>query len=281
FQFLLDTTTSTYVENGAIVVAYSPDSTTPETYLDQKEKLIKYSDFLNKELILFSMENSQRSILSMVDGLKPGQRKIIFCSFKHNFTHEAKVAQFFGYVLGNSTYHHGEQNLVGTIIGKAQDFAGNNDINLLQPNGYAFSRVADEEEAEAISVIRGMRAAHSVGLEKVFLLTDYRRLVSAFELGSDDLSWRALTMAPDLLVSGVRVEADGSYHKYKDSEHVLLYANKVGPFHNPSETYRYYDLPFCVPENVKEKREDLGEVLNGDRLVDVPYELNFRIDKIT
>ncbi|KAF6135525.1 hypothetical protein GIB67_015378, partial [Kingdonia uniflora] len=64
---------------------------------------------------------------------------------------------------------------------------------------HASSRAADAEEAEAISVIPDMRAAHSVGLEKVFLLTDCRRLVSAFELGSDDLSWGALALAPDML----------------------------------------------------------------------------------
>ncbi|KAI3869744.1 hypothetical protein MKW98_030925 [Papaver atlanticum] len=82
-----------------------------------------------------------------------------------------------------------------------------------------------------------------------------------------------------VVISGFRVEGDGSSHKYNEREHVPLYANKVGPFHNPSETYRYYDLPFCAPENVKDKREDLGEVLNGDRLVDAPYALNFRVDK--
>ncbi|KAI8571649.1 hypothetical protein RHMOL_Rhmol01G0136100 [Rhododendron molle] len=107
----------------------------PGTYLDQKEKLIKYSDFVNKELILFSMADLQRSIPSMVDGLKPGQRKILFCSFKRNFVKEAKVAQFSGYVSEHSAYHHGEQSLASTIIGMAQDFVGSNNINLLQPNG--------------------------------------------------------------------------------------------------------------------------------------------------
>ncbi|XP_038974184.1 DNA topoisomerase 2-like [Phoenix dactylifera] len=107
----------------------------PGTYLDQREKLIKYSDFVNKELILFSMADLQRSIPSMVDGLKPGQRKILFCSFKRNFVKEAKVAQFSGYVSEHSAYHHGEQSLASTIIGMAQDFVGSNNINLLQPNG--------------------------------------------------------------------------------------------------------------------------------------------------
>ncbi|KAF8016230.1 hypothetical protein BT93_H1671 [Corymbia citriodora subsp. variegata] len=107
----------------------------PGTYLDQKEKLIKYSDFVNKELILFSMADLQRSIPSMVDGLKPGQRKILFCSFKRNFVKEAKIAQFSGYVSEHSAYHHGEQSLASTIIGMAQDYVGSNNINLLMPNG--------------------------------------------------------------------------------------------------------------------------------------------------
>lgn len=107
----------------------------PGNHLDQKEKYIKYSDFVNKELILFSMADLQRSIPSMVDGLKPGQRKILFCSFKRNFIKEAKVAQFSGYVSEHSAYHHGEQSLASTILGMAQDFVGSNNINLLQPNG--------------------------------------------------------------------------------------------------------------------------------------------------
>lgn len=39
------------------------------------------------------------------------------------------------------------------------------------------------------------------------------------------------------------------------------YANKVGPFSNPSETYQYFDLPFCRPEGgLEHKPETLGEV---------------------
>ncbi|GMN51445.1 hypothetical protein TIFTF001_020596 [Ficus carica] len=70
-----------------------------------------------------------------------------------------------------------------------------------------------------------------------------------------------------------------SDHRYHDGDSVPLYANKVGPFQNPSETYRYFDLPFCSPDGVKEKKEALGEVLNGDRLVNAPYKLEFRKDK--
>ncbi|KAG9150672.1 hypothetical protein Leryth_008141 [Lithospermum erythrorhizon] len=113
----------------------------PGTFLDQKETHIKYSDFVNKELILFSLADLQRSIPSMVDGLKPGQRKILFCAFKRNLMKEAKVAQFSGYVSEHSAYHHGEQSLAGTIIGMAQDFVGSNNINLFYPSGQFGSRL--------------------------------------------------------------------------------------------------------------------------------------------
>jgi hypothetical protein len=46
-----------------------------------------------------------------------------------------------------------------------------------------------------------------------------------------------------------------------------------------SETYQYYSLPFCTPEEGKKYRpEDLGEVLEGDRLVNSPYDLQFATD---
>ncbi|KAF7816305.1 transmembrane 9 superfamily member 2-like [Senna tora] len=75
------------------------------------------------------------------------------------------------------------------------------------------------------------------------------------------------------------VTSDESDHRYKEGDYVPFYANKVGPFHNPSETYRYFDLPFCIPAHVQEKKEALGEVLNGDRLVVAPYTLQFQVDK--
>ena len=44
-----------------------------------------------QELILFSRADLERSIPSMVDGLKPGQRKILFCCFKRNIRKDVKA----------------------------------------------------------------------------------------------------------------------------------------------------------------------------------------------
>ncbi|KAF3791321.1 Transmembrane 9 superfamily member 2 [Nymphaea thermarum] len=41
----------------------------------------------------------------------------------------------------------------------------------------------------------------------------------------------------------------------------------------------FVDLIQAAEEHVTEKKEYLGEVLNGDRLVDAPYQLDFRVDK--
>lgn len=88
-----------------------------------------------------------------------------------------------------------------------------------------------------------------------------------------------IAFAVVVLLGADQVMSSASDHRYKEGESVPLYANKVGPFHNPSETYRYFDLPFCTPDELKEKKEALGEVLNGDRLVVAPYKLDFKTDK--
>jgi DNA topoisomerase-2 len=48
----------------------------PGTHIDAKVKKVTYEDFINKELILFSMADCVRSIPNVVDGFKPGQRKV-------------------------------------------------------------------------------------------------------------------------------------------------------------------------------------------------------------
>ena len=52
-----------------------------DDYLYTKEtRSVTYKDFINKELVLFSNMDNERSIPNMVDGLKPGSRKVPICS---------------------------------------------------------------------------------------------------------------------------------------------------------------------------------------------------------
>ena len=63
----------------------------PGTFLDHTAKKITYSDFVNKELVLFSMADNMRSIPSVLDGFKPGQRKVMYACFKRNLVKDKKV----------------------------------------------------------------------------------------------------------------------------------------------------------------------------------------------
>ncbi|XP_029385036.1 transmembrane 9 superfamily member 1 isoform X2 [Echeneis naucrates] len=63
---------------------------------------------------------------------------------------------------------------------------------------------------------------------------------------------------------------------YKQGDNLTLYVNKVGPYHNPQETYHYYTLPVCRPEKVHHKSLSLGEVLDGDRMAESLYHIRFR-----
>ena len=85
-------------------------------FVDHTASTLGYFDFVHKELVQFSYAHVQRSIPSVVDGLKPGQRKVLFACFKRKLSSEIKVAQLAGYVAEHTAYHHGEASLHGAFL---------------------------------------------------------------------------------------------------------------------------------------------------------------------
>lgn len=92
------------------------------------------------------------------------------------------------------------------------------------------------------------------------------------------------------------VKGDGS-HSYQPQDKVPFYVNKIGPYANPSETYEYYILPFCVPEKIQvslsylllllffsrtwkfclqHKHHTIGEDFKGDHKVTSLYDIRFQ-----
>uniref|UniRef100_A0A8C2SVS6 DNA topoisomerase 2 n=1 Tax=Coturnix japonica TaxID=93934 RepID=A0A8C2SVS6_COTJA len=129
----------------------------PEDYLYGKDtNYLTYNDFINKELVLFSNSDNERSIPSLVDGLKPEQRKVLFTCFKRNDKREVKVAQLAGSVAEMSAYHHGEASLMMTIVNLAQNFVGSNNVNLLQPIGQFGTRLHGGKDADSPRCISTM-----------------------------------------------------------------------------------------------------------------------------
>jgi transmembrane 9 superfamily member 3 len=72
--------------------------------------------------------------------------------------------------------------------------------------------------------------------------------------------------------------ADDRNHKYSHGEEVILWVNKVGPYHNPQETYDFYSLPFCRPtmKEIRHKKNSLGVILEGDQLTDSGLSIRFK-----
>jgi len=162
---------------------------------------VKYDEFVHKDLIHFSYYNLERSIPSVMDGLKTSQRKILYAAFKRNLTQEIRVAQFAGYVSEHTGYHHGEASLNETIVGMAQDFMGGNNLPWLVPQGQFGTRIQGGKDAASPRYIH------------TFLQPRVRTLVPAadFEIlkyrDDDGLAvepeWYA-PILPMLLVNGAR-----------------------------------------------------------------------------
>ena len=114
------------------------------------------SDFLDTEMIKFSIADCKRSIPGMMDGLKEGNRKGLFACFLRNlkFTgKEIKVAQLAGYVAEKSGYHHGEQNLYDTLTRMGNAYVGSNNIPLLSRGGQFGSRSNGGKDAASARYI--------------------------------------------------------------------------------------------------------------------------------
>ncbi|KAK4991478.1 DNA topoisomerase 2 [Elasticomyces elasticus] len=126
----------------------------PGTYLDMSStEAIKYEDFINKELILFSMADNMRSIPSVIDGFKPGQRKVLYTCFRRNLKKDIKVVELAGSVNGLTAYQYGDTSLQDTIVGMAHNFVGSNNINCLEPSGNFGSRLQGGKDAASARYI--------------------------------------------------------------------------------------------------------------------------------
>jgi len=118
---------------------------TPET------KSISFADYVDTELIKFSIDDCNRNIPCLVDGLKQGHRKVLYTCFRRkNLRYSGKsmkVAQLGPAVAFDTEYHHGEQNLWKTVTSMAQAHVGSNNIPLLTRDGAFGTRLEGGKDA--------------------------------------------------------------------------------------------------------------------------------------
>lgn len=98
---------------------------------------ITITDFLKKYYKGYaSYTIEDRAIPSVIDGLKPTARKVVYIAdkvWKNGSEKPYKIFQLTGRIAADAHYHHGDSSLNGAIIGMAQKFK--NSMPLLQEIG--------------------------------------------------------------------------------------------------------------------------------------------------
>lgn len=171
-----------------------------QSYINYENEDIRFCDFIDRELRLYSMANVHRSIPSMVDGLKPSQRKIMNSCLKRKLE-EVKVTELIGHVLQDSAYLHGDQSLSPTIVGMAQEFVGRNNLNLLLPKGhFGTRRKLGKDAAKSRYISTGL----SEIVEPIFPKVDELLLELLYENGKEvEPKWYA-PVVPMILINGCK-----------------------------------------------------------------------------
>jgi len=65
-------------------------------------------------------------------------------------------------------------------------------------------------------------------------------------------------------------------HKIGDSLNVKV--NKISPFSNPTNSYKFYALPLCIPVKAASQTPSFGERLTGNVRIDSVYKIQFGVD---
>ena len=123
--------------------------------ISNSEEAIKAQDisqFLNRELVSYSVASLFRAIPSEYDHLKESQRKALYSALVY-FNYDPKkgksikTGRFANKAADMSHYHHGEKSLTDTIIKMAQDFTGSNNFGYFKKDGQFGTRADGGENA--------------------------------------------------------------------------------------------------------------------------------------
>ena len=157
YKFKLDEKANDYFEiyfgNDADkrkVILAGKDEYEEEEYKENyKNKIISCSYQLNTNTKEFQLDNIQRKMPHIIDGLNPARRKVLAGSMKKfkQSNNTLKVFQLGGFIAEHMMYHHGSDSLNKTIITMAQNFPGSRNIPLLLPIGQFGSRYKGGDDA--------------------------------------------------------------------------------------------------------------------------------------
>jgi DNA topoisomerase-2 len=171
----------------------------------------------------YSVYANQRAIPSLMDGFKPSQRKAIYGTLRRAGSIPEtgiKVSQLAAAVSMVAAYHHGEASLEATIVGLAQDFAGANNLNYLEPLGQFGSRLSPTNAAS-----RYIFTKMTPAFRKIFKREDDLILDHLEEDGEEIEPKFYIPILPNVLINGVAGMGTG-------------FATKILPY-NPNDLKKY------------------------------------------
>lgn len=79
-----------------------------------------------------------------------------------------------------------------------------------------------------------------------------------------------------LVIALAATFANAAEYNFKDKVEALV--NKVGPFNNFAETYPFYSLPYCKPDEVTGKTKALGQAMAGDIRESSLFDIRFGVE---
>lgn len=167
--------------------------------LDYTKASASVQDFFDLQFVHWCSYDNERSIPLLIDGLKPSQRKVLHVLGK--FKQEKRVAQIAGLVSAETSYHHGEQSLVETVVALAQTFVGTNNVNLLIPSGDFGTRLLGRKQHASA---RYIYTEPSELFHKIFRPEDEDVLRPQWEDGQVIEPHELLPVVPVLLMNGFK-----------------------------------------------------------------------------
>lgn len=170
-----------------------------ETEIIEGEQTLTH--FINNKLVLYHIESTTRALPDIIDGMKEGQRKILFTSLKTKlFKDSIKVVQLGGRVLENACYHHGESSLFDTITKMAQGFVGARNIPLFVNDGQFGSRIdMGEDHAAPRYVLTKLEEI----VKSIFVEEDNKLLECVIDEGIKVEPCNYCPIVPMVLINGV------------------------------------------------------------------------------
>lgn len=169
------------------------------SFLNKNDRDVTVAEFIHKCMIHFSIYDTERSIPSLFDGLKPSMRKILYTANKINFKTSKTIVEFTGDVFKHAAYHHGDSSVHGTVNGLAQDYVGSNNINIFYPEGQVGTRLAGGKDA---GDARYVETYLDKITEKIFRDDDNCILDYRYDNGKQIEPYFYMPIIPMILVNG-------------------------------------------------------------------------------